>query len=94
MRTQEAWTNLGSLLKDWGKGEEALLAYDNALVVDSAYVHAYHLRGLCKHGMGDHKGAQGDFMRGLFYDAQVRDVRLTTLLEARPIDVVLHPPFD
>lgn len=68
---QEAWTNLGSLLRDWGKGEKALGAFDNALSLDTAYVHAYHLRGLCKHGMGDHKGAQADFMRGLFYDAQV-----------------------
>lgn len=68
---QEAWTNLGSLLRDWGKGEKALGAFDNALSLDTAYVHAYHLRGLCKHGMGHHKGAQADFMRGLFYDAQV-----------------------
>lgn len=70
-RWQEAWANLGSLLRDWGKGKEALIAFDNAIVLDSAYVHAYHLRGVCKHGMGDHKGAQADFMRGQFYDSQV-----------------------
>ncbi len=68
---QEAWTNLGSLLRDWGKGEKALAAFDSALSLDTAYVHAYHLRGLCRHGMGDHRGAQADFMRGLFYDGQV-----------------------
>lgn len=69
---QEAWINLGSLLKDWGKGEDALVAFDRALALDSAYVPAYHLRGLCKHGMGDHRGAQADFMRASFYDGQVK----------------------
>ena len=34
-------------------------------------MHAYHLRGLCRHGMGDHRGAQADFTKGLFYDGQV-----------------------
>lgn len=69
---KEAWTNLGSMLKEWGKGLDALAAFDRAIAIDSTYVYAYHLRGLCKHGMGDHKGAQVDFMRGLFYDNQVR----------------------
>lgn len=70
-KIQEAWTNLGSLLRDWGKGEKALGAFDSALSLDTAYVHAYHLRGLCRHGMGDHRGAEADFMRGLCYDGQV-----------------------
>lgn len=63
--------NLGSLLKDWGKGAKALAAFDSALSLDTAYVQAHYLRGLCKHGMGDHRAAQVDFKRGLFYDAQV-----------------------
>lgn len=70
-RIQEAWSNLGSLLKDWGKGSKALAAFDSALSLDTAYVQAHYLRGLCKHGMGDHRGAQVDFKRGLFYDAKV-----------------------
>lgn len=71
---QEAWCNLGSLLRDWGRGEESLRAFDRAIAIDTAYVYAYHLRGLCRHGMGDHKGAQVDFMRGLFYDNKVKQI--------------------
>lgn len=49
-----------------------MAAFNSALALDTAYVHAYYLRGLCKHGLGDHRGAQADFMRGLFYDGQVQ----------------------
>ncbi|CAM9274638.1 unnamed protein product [Scytosiphon promiscuus] len=77
---KEAWVNLGSLLKDWGKGAKALAAFDSALTLDTAHVHAHYLRGLCKHGMGDHRGAQVDFKRGLLYDAQDEHCRYMAAL--------------
>lgn len=64
------------------------MAFDRALALDSAYVPAYHLRGLCKHGMGDHRGAQADFMRASFYDGQVK---IDGRKKWRPVDVLLTP---
>lgn len=76
------------MVRDWGKGEKALGAFDSALSLDTAYVHAYHLRGLCRHGMGDHKGAQADFVKGLFYDGQV-----CALLTCGVCDFASRPKF-
>ncbi|CAN0452825.1 unnamed protein product, partial [Discosporangium mesarthrocarpum] len=77
---QEAWVNMGSLLRDWGHGKEALEAFNRALALDSGYVHAYHLRGLCKHSLGRHGAALEDFRKGTCYDGQDENCRYMAAL--------------
>ena len=62
---REYRANLGQLLKDVGKGEEAMAAFQGAVEVDEEYAQAWHLGGLCAYGMGDTGKAKEWFNRSL-----------------------------
>jgi Tfp pilus assembly protein PilF len=63
--SREYRANLGQLLKDVGKGREAMAAFEGAVEVDKGYAQAFHLGGLCKYGMGEIREAKEWFNRSL-----------------------------
>ncbi|GMH64048.1 hypothetical protein TL16_g03875 [Triparma laevis f. inornata] len=62
---KEAWVNLGQLHRDYGNTADAIQSFAKAFSLDSRYVHAYHLSGLCFYAMGDYAMAISAFMGGL-----------------------------
>ena len=50
---REYRANLGQLLRDAGRGGEAVEAFEGAIEVDGGYAQGFHLGGLCLYGMGE-----------------------------------------
>ena len=63
--SSQAWVNLGQLHRDYGNTADAIQSFAKAFSLDSSYVHAYHLSGLCFYAMGDYAMAISAFMGGL-----------------------------
>ena len=51
---KEAWANMAQAFKDLGNYEKSEQYFSKALEIDSSYVHAFHLRGMLRFGIGDH----------------------------------------
>lgn len=62
---QEGWTNMGQAWRDLGNEENAEKYFQQAMDIDGAYMHAYHLRGLLRYGCGQITAAASDFKRGV-----------------------------
>jgi len=62
---KEAWVNLGQLHRDYGNTADAIQSFAKAFALDSSYVHAYHLSGLCFYSMGNYAMAISAFLGGL-----------------------------
>ena len=52
-KAREYRANFGQLLRDVGRGKEAIVAFEGAVDLDGGYAQAHHLGGLCYYGMGE-----------------------------------------
>ena len=59
---------MGQLYRELGQGKRALPLFDQSLVLDPAYLHALHLKGICYHGLGQTRRALEEFRKGLSLD--------------------------
>lgn len=62
---KEAWANMAQAYKDYGNFEKAEQLFLKALGIDPHYFHSYHLRGIARFTVGDHRGALTDLNAAL-----------------------------